>query len=78
MGARSAGGRASGRRRCMQLGSGRSGRAGVRSRRRQGRAGRPAGRSYAHLGVPAGPVLVLVHLSWLSTWFFDSVFFLSY
>ena len=27
---------------------------------------------------PAGPVLVLVHLAQFSTWFFDSVFFLSH
>ena len=32
----------------------------------------------AHLGVPAGLVLVLVHLAWFLTWFFDSVVFLSH
>ena len=30
------------------------------------------------LGAQAGPVLVLVHLAWFSTWFFDLVFFLSH
>ena len=40
---------------------------------RGGRLGAPV-----HSWVPAGPVLVLVHLAWFSTWFFDSVFFLSH
>ena len=31
-----------------------------------------------HAWVPVGPVLVLVHLAWFSTWFFDSIFFLSH
>ena len=32
----------------------------------------------AHLGVPVGRVLVLVHLAWFLTWFFDSVVFMSH
>ena len=50
---------------------------GVRSRRRQARGARDR-QALGARGEQAGPVLVLVHLAWFSTWFFDSVFFLSH
>ena len=49
---------------------------GRTSWRRRGRARQARG--LCAQAVPAGPVLVLVHLAWFSTWFFDSVFFLSH
>ena len=39
---------------------------------------RPRARSLCSQAGPAGPVLVVVHLARFSTWFFDSVFFLSH
>ena len=39
---------------------------------------RPGLRAPGRAWVPAGPVLVLVHLAWFLTWFFDSVVFLSH
>ena len=39
---------------------------------------RPRARGLCAQAGPAGPVLVLVHLAQFSTWFFDSVFFLSH
>ena len=61
------------RRRALGRAAGAGGAQARGSGARGGRLGVPV-----HAWVPTGPVLVLVHLAWFSTWFFDSVFFLSH